>query len=68
MSQLWNRHVTILQEAVVGHLFSPTFTNFANQFTTDYIDNIPTCGIVRYDLNAEKWADFKEKTTLHPEN
>ena len=43
-----------------GH--NPTFTNFANHYTKDHIDNIPTCGIVRYDLKADKWADFKGET------
>jgi phosphohistidine phosphatase len=43
-----------------GH--NPGFTYFANQFTKEYIDNLPTCGIVRLDLAGNKWDDFNEKT------
>ena len=43
-----------------GH--NPTFTYFANRFAKDYIDNVATCGIVQYELNAAQWADFNEKT------
>jgi phosphohistidine phosphatase len=43
-----------------GH--NPTFTYFANRYTKDYIDNIATCGIVQYNLNAQHWADFNEIT------
>ena len=43
-----------------GH--NPTFTFFANRFSKDYIDNLPTCGIVKIELNADKWSDFNEKS------
>jgi phosphohistidine phosphatase len=42
-----------------GH--NPTFTHFANLFTTDYIDNISTCGIVQIEANVKDWADFNEQ-------
>jgi phosphohistidine phosphatase len=43
-----------------GH--NPTFTYFANQYSKDFIDNIATCGIVQYNMNALNWADFHETT------
>jgi phosphohistidine phosphatase len=42
-----------------GH--NPTFTDVANRFTQDYIDNLPTCGIVRVESSAATWAEFSEK-------
>jgi phosphohistidine phosphatase len=43
-----------------GH--NPTFTYFANRYTKDYIENVATCGIVQYNLNAPQWANFNETT------
>lgn len=43
-----------------GH--NPTFTSVANLFTTDYIDNVPTCGIVKIEAAVKKWKDFTERT------
>jgi phosphohistidine phosphatase len=43
-----------------GH--NPTFTYFANRYAKEYIDNVATCGIVQYDLNAAEWSHFNEKT------
>lgn len=43
--------------ALFGH--NPGFTFFANEFTgTDYIDNVPTCGIVAIESSANSWSDF----------
>ena len=40
-----------------GH--NPTFTNVANLFAkTDYIPNVPTCGICRIDSKAQQWTEF----------
>ncbi|MFC2137121.1 histidine phosphatase family protein [Bacteroidota bacterium] len=36
-----------------GH--NPTFTNFANKFIKNQIDNIPTSGVVILDFNVKKW-------------
>ncbi len=43
-----------------GH--NPTFTSFANSFTKNYIDNVPTCGIVRIDAEIDHWKAFSEQT------
>lgn len=42
-----------------GH--NPGFTNFANQFAKDFIDNVPTCGIVEIAGDVENWAGFTKK-------
>lgn len=43
-----------------GH--NPTFTSFVNQFTTNYLANLPTCGVVQIDGAVESWGDFNTKT------
>jgi phosphohistidine phosphatase len=48
-----------------GH--NPGFTYFANQYTRNYIDNLPTCGIVRLDLASDTWENFNEKTVTMKE-
>lgn len=43
--------------ALFGH--NPGFTYFANEFTgSQYIDNVPTCGIVAIQSSAKSWTDF----------
>lgn len=41
-----------------GH--NPTFTDVANRYTDDYIDNLPTCGVVQIVSNADSWASMYE--------
>jgi phosphohistidine phosphatase len=41
---------------VFGH--NPTFTYLAGSMSTDFIDNVPTCGIAIYNCKIDKWADF----------
>lgn len=41
-----------------GH--NPTFTDVANRFTDQFIDNIPTCGIVCIESSAEAWNEMDE--------
>lgn len=53
-TKAWN---TIL---VFGH--NPAFTTIANSFEGDYIDNVPTCGIVKVTAAIDDWLDFDEKT------
>lgn len=40
---------------IFGH--NPTFTNVANMFTDKYIDNIPTCGVVKIESQAATWPE-----------
>jgi len=49
-----------LTVALFGH--NPTFTDVANQFTTEtaFIENVPTCGIVKINSTADSWKAFYE--------
>ena len=42
-----------------GH--NPTFTSVANLYTQNYIDNIPTCGVVCIRSSASSWPEFSNK-------
>lgn len=44
---------------IFGH--NPGFTQFANYYTTDWIDNVPTCGIVGIKFDVDKWSDITER-------
>jgi len=44
-----------------GH--NPTFTDVANHFSEEYIDNIPTCGIARLESKAAHWTDVAPTNT-----
>jgi phosphohistidine phosphatase len=41
-----------------GH--NPAFTEVANFFTHDFIENVPTCGVVRIETTAESWSRMYE--------
>ncbi|MFK7773881.1 MAG: histidine phosphatase family protein [Saprospiraceae bacterium] len=45
-----------------GH--NPCFTSLANQFSDEYIPNVPTCGIVKIEADVERWSDFEKKGKL----
>ncbi len=38
-----------------GH--NPGLTEFANSMLNEYIDNIPTCGIVKAQLKIDRWKE-----------
>lgn len=57
VQQLEDKADTVL---IFGH--NPAYTDFANRFTEDYIDNVPTCGIFQLEANVSKWSDFDEST------
>ena len=42
-----------------GH--NPGLTNFFNEISDSYADNIPTCGILHLKANTNKWKDFFAK-------
>lgn len=44
--------------ALIGH--NPAITQLSNFLTTDYIDNIPTCGIVKIEMDIEDWQHIIE--------
>ncbi len=41
---------------------NPTSTYFVNQFTDDYLDNLPTCGIAIFSSDVNDWSE------IHPDN
>lgn len=42
-----------------GH--NPTFTSVANYFADEFIDNVPTCGIVAIELETDNWSSLKKR-------
>lgn len=49
-------------EAKTAMLFghNPSFTMITNRFTDNLLDNLPTCGVVKIESNADSWTDFSE--------
>lgn len=45
---------------IFGH--NPTFTNLANYFSTEFIPNVPTCGILQVEAGINSWAQFNNQT------
>jgi phosphohistidine phosphatase len=41
---------------IVGH--NPTFTNFANRYMNEQVDNIPTSGLVGITFKIDMWAEI----------
>lgn len=41
-----------------GH--NPTLTEVANRFSENFIDNVPTCGVVQIESAADSWRLFYE--------
>jgi phosphohistidine phosphatase len=41
--------------ALIGH--NPSITYLANYLTDNYIDNIPTCGVVKIELEIDNWNE-----------
>jgi phosphohistidine phosphatase len=35
-----------------------------NQFGDEYIENVPTCGVVGIQFNEEHWKDIKKGKTI----
>ena len=46
---------------IFGH--NPTFTNVASMFTEKYIDNIPTCGVVKIQSKANSWPEVSNQNS-----
>lgn len=46
---------------IFGH--NPAFTFLANYFITEYIDNLPTCGIVSVVTDMERWRFVNSNNT-----
>ncbi|MFT7878766.1 MAG: histidine phosphatase family protein [Sulfurimonas sp.] len=44
---------------IVGH--NPEITDVTNMLIDDYIDNVPTLGIVGFDVSVKKWKKFERE-------
>ena len=51
---------TLNTAMLVSH--NPVLTDLANCFSTDVIDNVPTCGIL--EIQAPAWSDFRRHGQL----
>uniref|UniRef100_UPI00404B6DBB SixA phosphatase family protein n=1 Tax=Flavobacterium sp. TaxID=239 RepID=UPI00404B6DBB len=52
---------------IFGH--NEAITHFVNKFGDNYIDNVPTSGVVSFELPIDSWQDLKPgkiKKTLFP--
>lgn len=58
LRQQKNDHQTIL---LVGH--NPGLTDLANFFSFEYIENIPTTGILLFNLAINSWKDISSETS-----
>ena len=47
---------------VFGH--NPCFTSLANQFSEEYIPNVPTCGVVKVEAEVQNWSAFEKQGKL----
>lgn len=63
-SAIWGNSEDVKAIALFAH--NPGITYFANIFaSSEYIDNVSTCGIVQLASSANNWEDVsKENTTL----
>jgi len=62
----WMHIINNLNEDVKLPAFfshNPTITFFANSFIGNYIENIPTCGIVHLQSKIENWSDLHYDNT-----
>ncbi len=58
ISNLPDRFASVM---LFGH--NPGFTDFANWFSPESIDNIPTTGLVVLESSAQSWKDFQTRNT-----
>ena len=49
-----------------GH--NPGLTNFFNEISDSFADNIPTCGTLHLSSNTKKWKDFLSTTVKNDFN
>jgi len=47
---------------IFGH--NHAMTAFANSFGSEYIDNVPTCGLVVFEFDIDSWIDLKPGKTV----
>jgi phosphohistidine phosphatase len=45
---------------LVGH--NPGLTDLVNYFATDYIDNVPTTGLLQFEFSITNWQQLNAQT------
>ena len=43
---------------IVAH--NPALTDLVNALSDEYLENIPTCGFVKLEINVKHWGDIKK--------
>jgi len=59
IKKLDNSQDTIM---IFGH--NHALTSIVNEYGSDYIDNVPTSGLVMIEFNIDNWKDFRQGKTL----
>jgi phosphohistidine phosphatase len=54
------RNLSDSDDVVVLFGHNPCFTSLANQFSSEYIPNVPTCGIIEITAAVNQWSDFEK--------
>jgi len=54
-----NRYDNVI---LFGH--NEAITNFVNKFGDVFIDNVPTCGFISLQFDANDWLSIENGTTL----
>jgi phosphohistidine phosphatase len=49
------------QVMIVGH--NPAFTDLVNQLSTEWVDNLPTCGVVELTFDIGGWEELAGPVT-----
>lgn len=60
---LKNTSKSINELLVFGHNNAITF--FVNNYGNQYIDNVPTCGVVMIEFEIDNWAELKKGKTIN---
>lgn len=58
------RNLSNSDDVVVLFGHNPCFTSLANQFSDEYIPNVPTCGIIKVEAKVDQWSDFEKEANL----
>lgn len=63
----WLHLINELDEKIYRPAFfshNPTITYFANHFSRDYIENVPTCGVIYLQSEADYWSKVHYDNTI----
>lgn len=52
-------HINNSHDSAMLFAHNPGITDYVNELTNRFIDNIPTCGVAAIDLDIDMWGDIK---------